>query len=165
MIVAGTVLTRCSASAVRSEDGSFQSAGHLMLPPGTHYARLRVYDEGNPVTNHLLEGPNDAVLRFQFGNAVNNRIAVTRGVPTPIPLDTVRTPAQQSGTHSKTSVPPPPGIRLQVDDTTDTTGSLRLVLERYGDVVRNEEQEPLRVDFDVTIPVRTIPSADTTSDS
>lgn len=144
--------------ARREEDGSFDSRGRLFLPPGQHDVVLRAYEEDESVTEYLVDGPDDPLLRFKFDEILEKRISFLGSDPNAAPLDTIYAPLTIP--EARPTIPEPrPSFHLEVKDTTAATGELRLVLERYESFrAYRKGNAPLRIDFDVTISLRTLPS-------
>jgi len=110
--------------ARRDEDGSFESQGRLFLPHGGHDIELRAFEENVSVARYLVDGP-DAPLRYKFDGNLDERTTLLGAVPTPAPLDMITAPR----VDLKRSPNPRPARHLEVTDTTEEKGMLRLVLE------------------------------------
>ena len=145
--------------ARREEDGSFDSQGRFFLPPGSHEIRLHAYEDGDSVTEYLVDGPDDPLLRFKFDGELADRITLVGSAPNAAPLDTIYAPLERTGPSPKTSPLPQPDLILEVKDTIEATGTLRLVLERYENYRDYRKGNgPSRIDFDVSVSLRTLPA-------
>ncbi len=137
--------------------GDFQSDGELLLAPGDHRVDLAVYENNELETDYLVKGPDTPLLLYGLEGGLAPRLMLQQSFPELWPLDRL---AQRSRSAGKTSPLPSPGFFLTVADTTGATGTLRLVLNRYGRSAAYEEgAEPLRTDFDVQFTLRTVPGA------
>lgn len=143
-----------SISAHRGPDGDFDAERALLLRPGPQDIDLQVHADTGSVTDYLNRGPDEAVLRFEMADTLKARILVKGGDPNLTPL---KIEERSRSVVRKRSPEPAPGLYLCVNDTSAARGSLRLVLERYEEFSPREEQEPTRIDFDATVPLRTVP--------
>lgn len=148
-----------SVSAHRGPEGAFEAEGALLLRPGSRDIDLEVYADTGSVTDYLNSGPDEAVLRFEMADTLEDRILVKGGDPNLLPFDPTGTSSRRADRY-KRSPPPRPGLHLCVKDTSAARGALRLVLEQYAEFSPREEQEPTRIDFDATFPLRIVPYAD-----
>ena len=144
--------------ARRTGAGDFQSDGELLLAPGEHRVDLAMYADNELKTDYLAEGPDTPLLLYALEGGLAPRLMLQRSFPDLLPLDSA---VQKSRAVGKTSPLPPPGFLLTVADTSGTTGTLRLVLNRYERAAAYQEgADPLRTDFDVQFTLRTLPGTD-----
>lgn len=155
--------TSQTISADRVADDSFRTSGQLLLPPGEYVVNLEAYDEeGETATTYLSSGPNYPLLRYRIEDPLVDRAALHQGVhPTLAPLDSILAPLNRSTPPSKTSPVPRPRFLLTVADTTDATGTIRLVYERYKSFrAYRKGEKPTHTEFDLQFRLRTVPSLD-----
>jgi len=153
---------RQTATARRSGPDSFRVDGRLVLEPGRYRVEIEAFEENESVTTYVADGTDLPLLRYALSDGLDGHLSLQEGpAPSLIPLDTVLAPLGQGqpAAAPKTSPVPRPQFLASVADTSGTTGTLRLVLERYESFTAYRRgTDPLRVDFHVRCPVRTVPT-------
>jgi hypothetical protein len=156
----------------RTGEGDFQVDGRLLLEPGEYRVDLTAFADGERLDEYVVSGPDSPLLRYALEGALPARLTLDGMAPTLVPLDTVLAPlaagvastaaagAQQDGNVQTHTAPlPSPGFLATVADTTGATGRLRLVLQRYESFTAYRRgADPLRIDFDITVPLRVVPA-------
>jgi hypothetical protein len=154
------------ATARRSGPDTFQVDGRLVLEPGTYRVGIEAFEEDESVTTYVADGTDIPLLRYALSGGLDGHLSPQQGpAPRLVPLDTVLAPlgrAQaQDAPAPKTTPVPRPQFLVRVADTSGTTGTLRLVLERYESFTAYRKgSDPRRVDFDLRHPIRTVPTAE-----
>lgn len=154
------------ATAGRSGPDSFRVDGRLVLEPGRYRVEIEAFEENESVTTYVADGTHLPLLRYALSDSLDGHLSLQEGpAPSLIPLDTVLAPLGQAQGQDtprpKTTPVPRPQFLVSVADTSGTTGTLRLVLERYESFTAYRRgTDPLRVDFDIRCPVRTVPTTE-----
>jgi hypothetical protein len=153
---------RQTATARRSGPDRFQVDGRLLLEPDTYRVEIEAFEENESVTTYVADGMDLPLLRYALSDGLDGHLSLQEGpAPSLIPLDTVLAPLgqEQPPPAPKTSPVPRPQFLVGVADSSGTTGTLRLVLERYESFTAYRRgTDPLRIDFDIRCPVRTVPT-------
>lgn len=154
------------ATARRSGPDSFRVDGRLVLEPGRYRVEIEAFEENESVTTYVADGTDLPLLRYALSDGLDGHLSLQEGpAPSLIPLDTVLAPLgqaqEQDAPVPKTSPVPRPRFLVSVADTSGATGTLRLVLERHESFTAYRRgTDPLRVDFDVRCPLRTVPATE-----
>lgn len=139
----------------RAATNSFTTEGRLVLEPGTYRVRINARDREGPVPKYMsTAGSGRARLYYGIDSSLASRLALRPLAPHLRPLNA----EEASFAPPKTTPALGYGFRLTVADTTGATGAVRLRMARFEESPGQTSGPPDHVDFDLRLPIRTVPS-------